>query len=75
MQLDILSIQPAYMGSFAICIVIAVAVPFILTTVIGKKKLDPSDMIAAQESETENEPAEAVSAKVDLKERERSGEL
>lgn len=34
----ILSIQPQYMLSFFICMVIAVAVPFALTVVIGKKK-------------------------------------
>lgn len=34
----ILSIQPAYMGSFAVCMVIAVAVPLILTLGAGKKK-------------------------------------
>lgn len=35
----ILSIQPPYMVSFAICVAIAVAVPFVLTTVVGKKRL------------------------------------
>lgn len=35
----ILSIQPAYMVSFAVCAAIAVAVPFVLTTVVGKKRL------------------------------------
>ncbi len=35
----ILSIQTAYMGSFAICMVIAVAVSFVLTVLVGKKKL------------------------------------
>lgn len=34
----ILSIQPQYMFSFAICMVIAIAVPFVLTTIVGKKK-------------------------------------
>ncbi|MBS6396006.1 MAG: PTS system trehalose-specific EIIBC component [Clostridiales bacterium] len=34
----ILSIQPPYMLSFAVCILIAVAVPFVLTTIAGKKK-------------------------------------
>lgn len=34
----ILSIQPAYMGSFAVCMVIAVAIPLILTLGAGKKK-------------------------------------
>ena len=34
----ILSIQPQYMLSFAVCILIAIAVPFVLTTIIGRKK-------------------------------------
>ncbi|HBA70585.1 MAG TPA: PTS trehalose transporter subunit IIBC [Lachnospiraceae bacterium] len=34
----ILSIQPQYMASFAICMAIAAAVPFILTFTVGKKK-------------------------------------
>jgi len=39
----ILSIQPAYMINFAICMVIAIAVPFVLTVVVGKKKLNVND--------------------------------
>ena len=35
----ILSIQPKYMASFAICSVIAFAVPFFLTILVGKKRL------------------------------------
>ena len=34
----ILSIQPAYMLTFAICIVIAIVIPFVLTVAVGKKK-------------------------------------
>ena len=34
----ILSIQPAYMLSFALCMVIAIVVPFVLTVSVGKKK-------------------------------------
>ena len=34
----ILSIQPAYMLTFAICMVIAIVIPFVLTVVMGKKK-------------------------------------
>lgn len=34
----ILSIQPNYMGSFAVCMLIAVAVPFALVTMIGRRK-------------------------------------
>ena len=35
----ILSIQPKYMSSFAICMAVAVAVPFFLTVMVGKKRL------------------------------------
>lgn len=44
----ILSIQPPYMASFAICMVIALAVPFLLTAVVGKKRLqaDPANEAA-----------------------------
>lgn len=35
----ILSIRPGSMLSFAVCMVIAVVVPFVLTLVVGKKKL------------------------------------
>ncbi len=34
----ILSIQPAYMFTFAICMVIAIVIPFVLTVAVGKKK-------------------------------------
>lgn len=35
----ILSIQPQFMDSFAVCMAVAFAVPFLLTTVVGKKRL------------------------------------
>ena len=35
----ILSIQPEYMGSFALCMLIAVVVPVSLTVTVGKKRL------------------------------------
>lgn len=35
----ILSIQPQFMGSFGICMVIAFVIPFFLTAVAGKKRL------------------------------------
>lgn len=34
----ILSIQPAYMLSFALCMAIAIVVPFVLTVIVGRKK-------------------------------------
>lgn len=49
----ILSIQPASMLNFAICMAIAVAVPFTLTTMVGRRKLSavsaPSQSGAAQQ--------------------------
>lgn len=35
----ILSIKPNYMPSFALCMAVAIAVPFILTLMVGKKRL------------------------------------
>ena len=46
----ILSIQPKYMGSFAICMVIAIVIPLVLTVVVGKKKLSEADRIGAEDS-------------------------
>ena len=34
----ILSIQPAFIAQFFVCMIIAVAVPFVLTYIVGKKK-------------------------------------
>ena len=34
----ILSIQPASMLRFALCMVIAIVIPFVLTVIMGKKK-------------------------------------
>lgn len=34
----ILSIQPQYMGIFGLCMLIAIAVPFALTVMVGKKR-------------------------------------
>lgn len=39
----ILSIQPEYMPSFAICTVISIVIPLVLTIVIGKKKLTATE--------------------------------
>lgn len=48
----ILSIHPKSMGSFAVCTVIAVVVPFVLTLTVGKKKL--SDIEKYGETQTEH---------------------
>lgn len=45
----ILSIQPKYMPSFAICMVIAAAVPFALTLIVGKRKLASEDISKPKE--------------------------
>lgn len=39
----ILSIQPKYMGSFAICMLIAIVIPMVLTVFVGRKKLSKED--------------------------------
>lgn len=46
----ILSIQPAYMVSFAVCMMIAFAVPFTLTIVVGKKRLKEEQVNEAKEA-------------------------
>lgn len=46
----ILSIQPKYMGSFAICMVIAFVIPMTLTMIVGKKKLSAADRIGAEDN-------------------------
>ncbi len=49
----ILSIQPRYMLSFALCMLIAIAVPFVLTCLIGRKKLSVADFNGVEETESE----------------------
>lgn len=48
----ILSIKPQFMVGFAICMVIALAVPFLLTVIVGKKS---SKKECVQEAEQKNE--------------------
>lgn len=53
----ILSIQTKYMGNFAICMAIAVAAPFALTILAGKKKLQDWQPASAEtENDTNKEP-------------------
>ena len=62
----ILSIQPKYMGSFAICMVIAIVIPLVLTVVVGKKKLSAMDRNGATESvKTEEALTENVNAQTE----------
>ena len=44
----ILSIQPQFMPTFALAMVAAIVVPFVLTTLVGKKKGIDKDAEAAQ---------------------------
>lgn len=53
----ILSIQPEYMGSFALCMLIAVAVPLGLTVMVGKKRLSAADLGAEEKSVNKSENA------------------
>ncbi len=55
----ILSIRPDSMASFAICMVVAIVVPLVLTVVVGKKKLTWEEM----NSTAEEEEAETVMPK------------
>ena len=48
----ILSIQPQFMASFGICMLIAFGVPFLLTTMVGRRRL----------TEQINEPEELAEA-------------
>ena len=49
----ILSMQPQSMLTFAICMLIAVAVPFALTVTVGKKKLQPEEVKSVEEVKSE----------------------
>ena len=61
----ILSIQPAYIPQFALCMLIAVAVPFLLTYFVGKRKgIDKeAEVEAAKAAEKEAAAAAAEEAK------------
>lgn len=60
----ILSIQPGSMASFAVCMAIAAAVPLVLTTVAGQKRLSGQEEESAMEEsiveESENGGANTV---------------
>lgn len=58
----ILSIQPQYMVNFAVCMAIAVAVPFGLTFVVGKRKLG-ADVSAQKDAEVSPAGDEAAEVK------------
>ena len=66
----ILSIQPKYMLSFAICMVIAIVVPFILTVIVGNKKLSKAERedITEEIEETTEDTKETAEQEKDAKE-------
>ena len=65
----ILSIQTRYMGIFALAMLVAIAVPFCLTVVVGKKKLTASELYgedgaaSAETLESETVSSEAAAVK------------
>lgn len=65
----ILSIQPKYMGSFAVCMLIAFAVPLALTFIVGKKKLSSADMGQGTEGQNtaDSDNTEKVTEAAELK--------
>ena len=56
----ILSMQPQSMLTFAICMLIAVAVPFVLTVMVGKKKIQPKEVKSVEEVKSEEVKSEEV---------------
>lgn len=62
----ILSIQTRYMGIFALAMVVAIVVPFVLTVIVGKKKLTTEDLYGEAEDEefVEAEACDAEPSKV-----------
>lgn len=51
----ILSMQPQSMLTFAVCMLIAVAVPFVLTVMVGKTKLQPKEVKTVEEVKSAEE--------------------
>lgn len=60
----ILSIQPQYMLSFAICILIAIVVPFVLTLIVGNKKLSKADRASVAEKTADNAEGTATEEEI-----------
>ena len=61
----ILSIQPQYMPTFALAMLAAIVVPFILTTIVGKKKGVDAEAEAAQRAAEEEAAAEIANAEAE----------
>ncbi len=60
----ILSIQPQYMPSFALAMLVAIAVPFVLTVAVGKQKGIDKQAQAAQAEADETAAKEAKLAEI-----------
>lgn len=60
----ILSIKPEYMGSFALAMLVAVAVPFLLTLAVGKKKLTEKETGRTSKKEVAGQTEELAEQKV-----------
>ncbi|WP_346684634.1 PTS system trehalose-specific EIIBC component [Megamonas hypermegale] len=61
----ILSIKPQYMFMFFIAMLEAVCVPFILTTIVGKKKLSLEDIKGESSSISDNTPLQTTENKIE----------
>ena len=61
----ILSIKPQYMFMFFIAMLEAICVPFILTTIIGKKKLSLEDIKGENSSISDNTPVQTTENKIE----------
>lgn len=63
----ILSIRPNKMALFAIAMVIAIAVPFILTFILGRAKGIDKEVVKADEDEADEKQAAAEAGPIELK--------
>lgn len=61
----ILSIKPQYMFMFFIAMLEAICVPFILTTIVGKKKLSLEDIKGESSSISDNTPVQTTENKIE----------
>lgn len=61
----ILSIKPQYMFMFFIAMLEAICVPFILTTIVGKKKLSLEDIKGENSSISDNTPLQTTENKIE----------
>ncbi len=73
----ILSIQPKYMLSFAVCMLIAIGLPFVLTYIVGKKKLSAREIRGEMpDTEATNHVASADDAdEIQVEDNEKKGSL